>query len=148
MDQETFFDRIRHRLGCGRERAQTVAMVVLQELRDRLPENEAADVVAQLPGALRNLWFEPGRTGKPVDKIHRAELLERVRARVPMHDDLEAVRAVHAVFAALQELLGSPSGLEGEAWDVFSVLPKDLKAMWRAAREEARVRAHTEPPCL
>jgi hypothetical protein len=37
---------------------------------------------------------------------------------------------VHAVFGTLQRLLGSPSGTEGEAWDVFSVLPGDLKRIW------------------
>ena len=45
----------------------------------------------------------------------------------------EAERAVSAVFAALQRLLGSPSGQEGEAWDVMSQLPKDLKKLWMEA---------------
>jgi hypothetical protein len=45
-------------------------------------------------------------------------------------DDGEAERAVKAVFGTLQRLLGSPTGKEGEAWDVFSVLPKDLKMLW------------------
>ena len=35
-----------------------------------------------------------------------------------------------AVFATLQELLGSPTGMEGEAWDLMSQLPKDLKKLW------------------
>jgi uncharacterized protein (DUF2267 family) len=48
-------------------------------------------------------------------------------------DDREAERAVLAVFATLQELLGSPSGQSGEAWDVMSQLPKDLKRLWLEA---------------
>ena len=45
----------------------------------------------------------------------------------------EAERAVRVVFAQLQRLLGSPDGLEGEAWDIYSRLPKDLKTLWLEA---------------
>jgi uncharacterized protein (DUF2267 family) len=65
------------------------------------------------------------------------EQLARVRERTPLHDDAEAERAIQAVFAALQHLMKSPRGLEGEAWDVFSVLPKDLKQLWLDARAAA-----------
>jgi uncharacterized protein (DUF2267 family) len=50
-------------------------------------------------------------------------------------DDAEAERAVRAVFGALQRLLGSRTGREGEAWDVFSQLPKDLKQLWLDAAD-------------
>jgi hypothetical protein len=36
----------------------------------------------------------------------------------------------------LQKLLGSPTGLEGEAWDVMSQLPKDLKKLWAGAQRQ------------
>jgi uncharacterized protein (DUF2267 family) len=52
-------------------------------------------------------------------------------------DEAVAERAVIAVFATLQELLGSPTGMEGEAWDVMSQLPKDLKKLWISARQRA-----------
>jgi uncharacterized protein (DUF2267 family) len=51
-------------------------------------------------------------------------------------DDGEARRAVRVVFAVLQRLLGSRHGVEGEAWDVFSQLPKDLKKLWLTAADE------------
>jgi len=44
-----------------------------------------------------------------------------------------ATHAVMAVFKGLQLLLYSPTAHEGEAWDVFSELPKDLKRVWTAA---------------
>lgn len=134
MSDTTVFDEVSRRLDCDQDRAERVVMAVLQELRDRLPEHEATDLEAQLPTPLRRLWFEPGRTGKPVEKTHRAEFVARVRARVPLRDDAEAERAVRAVFAVVQRVLQSPRGLEGEAWDVYSVLPKDLKALWLDAR--------------
>jgi uncharacterized protein (DUF2267 family) len=65
--------------------------------------------------------------------MHEEEFVGRVRLLAGLPDRQEAERAVRAVFAALQRLLGSPSGLEGEAWDVFSVLPKDLKKFWVSA---------------
>jgi uncharacterized protein (DUF2267 family) len=69
--------------------------------------------------------------------VHAAEFIGRVRRRVVLPDDAEAERAVRAVFRALRTLLGSPSGLTGEAWDVFSVLPKDMKSLWLASEPES-----------
>ncbi len=59
-----------------------------------------------------------------------------MRQRAVLPDDAEAERAVKAVFAALQRLLGSRTGLEGEAWDIFSQLPKDLKQLWVEAAHQ------------
>ena len=47
-------------------------------------------------------------------------------------------RAVLAVFGTLQELLGSPTGQGGEAWDIMSQLPMDLKRLWLAASEAGK----------
>lgn len=112
-----------------------MTFAVFQELRDRLTPKEAADVAAQLPTPLRRLWEEWDRPCRPVAKTHEQEFMGRVRRWAVLPDDAEAERGVRAVFAALQTLLGSPTGNEGEAWDVFSVLPKDLKRLWLAARE-------------
>ena len=50
-----------------------------------------------------------------------------------LDDELESEEAVTAVFAVLQEALGSPTGTEGEAWHVLSQLPADLKRLWLSA---------------
>ena len=42
---------------------------------------------------------------------------------------------IAVVFATLQELLGSPTDIEGEAWDVMSQLPRDLKKLWLGAHK-------------
>ena len=44
--------------------------------------------------------------------------------------------------ACLQRALGSPTGREGEAWDVLSQLPKDLKGLWLDASVRS---AHPHP---
>lgn len=137
MNEATFMHEIAGRLGCDARRAESVTFAVFAELRDRLTAKEAADVAAQLPTGLKRLWRESDRTQRPVEKIHEPEFVGRVRIFAALPDDHEAERAVRAVFAALQRLLGSPTGMEGEAWDVFSVLPKDLKMLWLSAGEHA-----------
>ena len=106
---------------------------MFQELRDRLTSKEAADVAAQLPAPLKALWSEGEIANRPpnqVNKVHAAEFIGRVRRRAALPDDVEAERAVRTVFRTLRTLLGGTSGFHGEAWDVFSQLPKDMKPLW------------------
>jgi uncharacterized protein (DUF2267 family) len=133
MDANEFFDEVAQAVGCDRTKAEALTSVVFPELRDRLTPKEAADVAAQLPERLRRLWSE-GQSLGPPGKIHVGELIGRVRRHAGLTDDREAERAVRGVFAALRAALGSASGMEGEAWDVFSVLPKDIKALWLPER--------------
>jgi uncharacterized protein (DUF2267 family) len=137
MTERHFVGEVADALLCDRQRAESVIFAVFQELSHRLTAREAADVAAQLPTGLKRLWNvgEPlsgagEALSRPVEKIHRAEFIGRVRRRAALPDDEEAERAVRAVFRALQRLFGSPRGREGEAWDVFSQLPKDLKQLW------------------
>jgi uncharacterized protein (DUF2267 family) len=130
MDTNPFFEAVAAELACDRERAETVAFVVLQELRDRLTVKEANDVAAQLPEPLRRAWHEGETPERQPHKVHAAEFIGRVRRRALLPDDREAERAVRAVFRTFHTLLGSTTGLDGESWDVFSVLPKDMKSLW------------------
>ena len=130
MNERLFFQEIAQVLHCDEVRAKSVAFVVLQELRDRITPKEAADVAAQLPGRLKRMWLENERADRAVTRTHLVDFIGHVRQRAVLPDDAEAERATRAVFGALQRLLGSPTGTEGEAWDVFSQLPKDLKLLW------------------
>jgi uncharacterized protein (DUF2267 family) len=130
MTGTTFMREVAERLQCDERRAEAVTYVVFQELRGRLTPKEAADVASQLPRPLAQMWLEGEQTARHVERTHRAEFVGRVRTRALLPDDAEAERAVKAVFGELQKLLGSPTGKEGEAWDVFSQLPKDLKTLW------------------
>ncbi len=124
---------IAQRLGCEHRQAEGIAFAVLQELRDRLTPKEAADVAAQLPAQVKPLWLEQERPNRRVRRIHREEFIGRVRRRAGLESDAQAEKAVRVVFRGLQRLLGSATGKEGEAWDIFSQLPKDLKALWLEA---------------
>jgi uncharacterized protein (DUF2267 family) len=145
MDRLTFIREVADRLGCDDPRAEAVTFAVFRELRLRLTGKEAVDVASQLPTGLRRLWEEPAGAEGPTAKIHAPEFVGRVRRFAALPDDAEAARAVRAVFATLQRLLGSPTGMEGEAWDVLSVLPKDLKLLWLFAGKDATVEKHMRP---
>lgn len=135
MDERTFIREVACRLGADERRAEGIVFAVFQQLRDRLPAKEAHHVASQMPTGLKRLWQEDQRATPGVSPVNGQEFVGRVRRQAALPDDAEATRAVQAVFAALQHLLGSPTGKEGEAWDVFSVLPKDLKKLWLAAGE-------------
>ncbi len=135
MNEQTFFRGIAEALECDERRAEAVTFAVFGELRDRLSPEERRDVEAQLPTALKRLWSVGERDDRPANRVRREEFVGRVRQRAVLPDDHEAERAVRAVFAQLQHLLGSATGREGEAGDVLSQLPKGLKELWLDAAE-------------
>jgi len=136
MQDRLFFREVIDRIGCDLRRAEGLTFAIFQELRDRLTPKEASHVAAQLPKRLKMMWMS---LEDPTRKVHRVtgeQFIWEVRRMAGLADDAEAERAVSAVFAALQKLLGSPTGQEGEAWDVMSQLPKDLKKLWAAAQKQ------------
>lgn len=137
MDRTTFLQMVADRLRCDQRRADALTVVVFQELRSRLTPKEARDVASQLPGPLKATWLENELPDRAVNRIHRNEFIGRVRQRAVLPDDDEAERAIRAVFSALQCALGSPHGTEGEAWDIFAQLPKDLKSLWLEASRDS-----------
>jgi uncharacterized protein (DUF2267 family) len=137
MDKPRFIGQVARRLDCDNRRAEAVTFAVFQELRERITSKEAFDVAAQLSAGLRAMWLENERPGRSVHRLHEPEFIGRVRRLASLPDDFKAERAAKAVFATLQEALGSATGMEGEAWDVFSQLPKDLKVLWLGAHAAA-----------
>jgi len=132
MDEEQFIHAVAEQMGVERESAQKIVSAVFRELHDRLTPREAADAGAQMPGGLKRLWAASEFPGRKVKRIHKAEFVKQVSELAAIPED-EGARAVRAVFRALQALLKSPTGQEGEAWDILSQLPKDLKKVWLAA---------------
>jgi uncharacterized protein (DUF2267 family) len=107
------------------EESRQAAGVVLRALRDRLTADEAAHAAAQLPRELKELWAGGRRpAGRPL-KLRRREFLERVRVDAGLRSLSQAERLTDAVFAGLKEQLS-----EGEAEDIVSQLPRDLKGQW------------------
>ena len=119
-------------------RAEALTFTVFQELRDRITPQEVLHVAAQLPKRLKMLWMSLEFPDRKVHRVSGEQFVWEVRRMAGLADDAEAERAVSAVFAGLQKLLGSPTGQEGEAWDVMSQLPKDLKKLWADAQHQHR----------
>ena len=133
MTEKQFITRVAQRTGTNLPGAGAITYAVFQELRERITPKEAFDVASQLPVDLQVLWLENERIDRNVRRTHETEFIARVQYYASLPDDDVAERGVRAVFATLQEALGSPSGIEGEAWDIFSQLPKDLKRLWLSA---------------
>ncbi len=136
MDDKSFMREVAGRLGCDERRAEGLTFAVFQELRDRLTPREAADVAAQLSKPLKSLWTSLDRPDRQVRRTEEAEFVGDVRRIAGLADDIEAARAVKAVFGVLQKALGSPTGKEGESWDIYSQLPKGLKDLWLASAQK------------
>jgi uncharacterized protein (DUF2267 family) len=115
----------------NRQIVQQASAAVLHALRDRLTPNEADQLFAQLPEELKRIWGEGEEAEREPIKMNREEFCERVRRDAGLPSAPQARWMVLAVFAALKEQI-SP----GEAWDVMSQLPKDLKELWDEAQAE------------
>jgi uncharacterized protein (DUF2267 family) len=137
MDENKFLREVEARAGLNREQAYKVTLAVFQELHDRLSPREADDLAAQLPREFKRMWHAMDAPGREVRRTHTRDFLRHV-ADVAEIDELKAGKSLMAAFKALQIQLRSPSGREGEAWDVLSQLPKDLKQVWLAAASEAK----------
>jgi uncharacterized protein (DUF2267 family) len=136
MKDKAFVREVADRFGCDERRAETLIFAVFQELRDRLTPREVADAAAQLPHSLKMLWMSFDYLGREVRKVNEYQFLEEVRRMLGLEDGSQAEDAVIAVFAVLQEALGSPTGREGKARHIFSQLPSDLKQLWLVASKE------------
>lgn len=140
MEYEHFIREVEARLGVPKDEAEKVTQAVLRELHDRLTPKEAGDLGAQLPGRLKQFWFGFDKPGREVERTHKKDFVRYVAEKTDLPED-RANRAVMAVFRALQLALKAPTGQEGEAWNVLSQLPKDLKRVWLAAATMAAPKA-------
>jgi uncharacterized protein (DUF2267 family) len=136
MDENKFLHELETRAELTREQAFKVAVAVLQELHDRLSAKEADDLAAHIPGEFKARWHAFDLPGREVRRTHKGDFVRHI-AEAAEIDELTASRGLMATFKALQMLLKSPTGQEGEAWDVLSQLPKDLKKTWLAAASMA-----------
>lgn len=132
MNEKSLLREIEVRAGLNREQSFKVMVAVLQELHDRLNVEEADDFAAQLPGEFKTRWHAFDLAEREVTRSHKDDFVRHISSVAEL-DELRAGRALMAAFKAIQIHLKSPTGQEGEAWDIFSQLPKDLKHVWTAA---------------
>jgi uncharacterized protein (DUF2267 family) len=135
MQEEKFLHTVAEQLTVDQQQAGKITAAVFRELRDRLTTKEAADAAAQMPPRLKQLWTASESPVREVRRIHKADFIREVSERAEIQE-VEASHAVKVVFRGLQELFRSPTGQEGEAWDIYSQLSKDLKKLWMEAARQ------------
>lgn len=114
------------RLGTDdRHRAYLALRVVLHELRDRLPTQEAIDLGAQLPMLVRGFYYEGWRPGRARKSRRAADLFERISEAFKDDPEVDPEMVARAVFETLARRVS-----EGEISDVISALPTELKRLW------------------
>jgi uncharacterized protein (DUF2267 family) len=130
MTAQAFYRHVREALGEQKDEELTrrATAAVFHSLRDRLTPGEANQVVAQLPGELKEVWQAGEQPDRQPLRMHREEFYERVRQESRVESRRDARWLTLAVFGALQKQL-SP----GEAGDVLAQLPEDLKEVWAEA---------------
>ena len=137
MEEEKFIHTVAEQLTVDKQQARKIIAAVFRELHDRLTSKEAVDAAAQMPTGLKRLWLAFESPGREVRRIHKSDFIREVSERAEIQE-AEASHAVKVVFQALQTLFHSPTGQEGEAWDIYSQLPKDLKKLWMDAARPRR----------
>lgn len=128
MSATSFYRHVMGEAGVDHAQAERVTAAVLHTLRDRLTPEEAAQAAAQLPRPLQVLWQQGETPRRRPVKMHRRAFYDRVRGEAGLASLTEARDVTHAVFGALKVQL-SP----GEAEDILTQLPGDLKEIWVAA---------------
>ncbi len=136
MKEKSFVHEVAELADCDERRAETLIFAVFQELRDRLTPTEAAKVASQLPKSLKMLWMSFDRPDRQVRRVDELKFLYDVAQMASLDTELEAERAVVAVFSTLQEAFAGANGASGMAGHIMSQLPTDLKRLWLAAGAE------------
>lgn len=102
------------------------AAVVLTRLEQRLTGEEAQDLNAQLPMKVVEILHEAKRPehGGPVANFHKDDFVQAICNDLNL-DAQNAEALIRAVFTTVRSKIS-----EGEADDVYSQLPKDMRPLW------------------
>lgn len=109
-----------------RNEAFRLLKVVLHELRDRLPLNEAAHLGAQLPTLIRGLYYE-GFRPRPFNRKDKSlqPFLKAVEKKMPRFYPKPPSELLRGVFELLNDTISS-----GEIKDIQACLSEEVRAFW------------------
>jgi uncharacterized protein (DUF2267 family) len=114
--------RIAGHLGSSLEEAEHATSAVLAAISARLPQKDVADVAAQLPVELRELWYVPRTPLGPTVAQH--PILTRIEQAAPLPHGVTGEGAFKCVMCNLSKRLS-----RGEAKHLFQELPSDLREL-------------------
>lgn len=108
-----------------RHRAYLFLRATLHSARDRITNEEAVQLGAQLPMLVRGMYFEGWTLGeKKLRDRGKGHFLDEIRKSFPGDGEEEVVKGVEAVF---QTLATRVSG--GEYSDIRHQLPEDVRRL-------------------
>jgi uncharacterized protein (DUF2267 family) len=119
---------ITDRLGFPNEKSGFAALrAVLHALRDRLPQQNAVELGAQLPMVIRGMYYGGWDPQKEPSRVrHQQEFFDLVAAELKDHTELrDARRVTKIVFGVLGDRLDA-----GEKDKLLRTLPKELRELW------------------
>jgi uncharacterized protein (DUF2267 family) len=90
-----------------------------------LTVEETFNLAAQLPLLIRGLFFEGYKPAGRPQKYHADEFLARVEREMQARGGATPERATRAVLLVLHQHIA-----EGELFDMFDELPKDIRRLW------------------
>jgi CBS domain-containing protein len=115
-------------LGFPNERSAFAGLrAVLHALRDRLPQENAAQLGAQLPMLIRGMYYEGWNPSKEPSRVrHQQEFFDLVAAQLKEHSELrDARRLTKIIFGVLGKHLSA-----GEKEKVLRTLPAEIRELW------------------
>jgi len=116
-----------------RHHAYSTLRAVLHALRDRIGQENAAHLGAQLPMLLRGLFYEGwDPTGKPTKERHETAFLAHIARELPRADEDEVEQGVYAAFDVLSKHID-----RGAAVKLAGMFPQELRKFWPAFIQEA-----------
>jgi CBS domain-containing protein len=125
-------------LGFPNERSAFAGLrAILHVLRDRLPQENAAELGAELPMLIRGMYYEGWNPAKEPTRVrHQQEFFDLVAAQLEDHRELrDSRRITKIVFGVLAKHL-SP----GETNKILLTLPAELRELWMVEPPKVRVK--------
>jgi uncharacterized protein (DUF2267 family) len=105
----------------------------LHALRDRLTLEDMAQLGAQLPLLIRDVYYEGwDPTGQPHTTRHAAAFLAPIRHHFAQDPHVDAEQVARTVFTVLTHHISA-----GELADIAQILPKELRTLWPTATSQA-----------
>ncbi len=113
-DENQFLREIQKCADLTREQAYKVMLAALHELHGRLSPEEVDELGARLPGEIKAIWFAWSGERSEVRPPDINDFARHI-ADIAGISEVEARRALMALFKAVQTALASPTGRGGEA---------------------------------
>ncbi len=108
-----------------RHHAYLALRTVLHLLRDRLPQEEAVDLGAQLPMLIRGFYYDEWKPDAVPIKFDREEFIDRLMQQFPAEPDTDGEAVIRAVFSVIEKHVAA-----GEIEDIKGSLPSAIASFW------------------